>query len=83
MALESQINVYPNPSNGKFNIEVPQSFNIALLSVCDLMGKEIYSQNFSGQNSKYLLDLNGLSKGIYLLKIESKDQTVSKKLLID
>ncbi|MFA8301265.1 MAG: choice-of-anchor J domain-containing protein [Hyphomicrobiales bacterium] len=71
------IAIYPNPSNGKININ---EVNDGILKVVDLNGKEVFSQTLSlGQKS---VDLTELKNGLYLLKFYSNDKIYSAKILL-
>ena len=61
------ISVYPNPSNGIFNINLPSDYSSgAYVQVYDLSGKIIYSEYLKDQHA--ILDIANY-KGIYLLRI--------------
>jgi aminopeptidase N len=63
-------NIYPNPGKGKVWVE--PSFDAEVrLEVYDLQGKLCLQSN--GQES---FDLEGLAKGLYVLKFMSKDEAV-------
>ncbi|HAP70731.1 MAG TPA: hypothetical protein DCR04_13595 [Flavobacteriales bacterium] len=71
--------VYPNPSNGIFNIELETS-DMVSLSVMDLSGKIVQAEQYSG--SIHNLDLSGFEKGVYLLRLETTEgRAVSKVIL--
>jgi hypothetical protein len=68
------INVYPNPAIGQttlsFESAEAKQFHLTL---SDALGNKVMNESFEalvGENLK-LVDLNGLSKGIYILKLES------------
>ncbi|RAJ18010.1 T9SS type A sorting domain-containing protein [Olleya aquimaris] len=74
--------VYPNPSNGVFNIKTNanQTFN---LSVYDVTGKIIYTQlDVKATNTNYQLDLSTYSTGVYFLNLESNNSKITKKLIV-
>lgn len=55
--------VYPNPSNGKVTIDVPQETRVVIY---DLLGNMLYTATVnSGQNT---IDLSSLATGIYTIK---------------
>jgi hypothetical protein len=84
--LLGDMNVYPVPSNGithlSFNLK--QSSKIEI-SICDLTGKELKHVNEGeqqqGHHSK-LLSLEGLSSGVYFVKLSAEGKKLSQKLLI-
>ena len=56
-------NVYPNPSNGVFNISTSETVKI---SIVDITGKTVYQTN--SLEDKTAIDLSSLQSGIYLMK---------------
>lgn len=82
----STVSVYPYPASSFVNIEVkadaPASFNVRVM---DMMGKEFYCPVISKNNSgnKLTLGMDGLSKGMYLLVIQSGTTSVSKKIFLE
>ena len=61
------VNVYPNPSNGKFKIDLHKT-KITYLEIVNSVGQQIYF------NSEPLKSINlNVDQGIYLLKIYFKD----------
>ena len=82
--LEDSLFIHPNPSNGIFKISWNNGLTaIKNMKIHDISGKliKIINQDFSGLNN-YELDLNNLSKGLYLLKIQSDKTQVTKKLIL-
>ena len=78
---ETEISIYPNPSNGIFEIYYSQ--NISEVSVCDLSGKELTKALLDGQIGFSNLDLTKLNSGLYLLKFFSQTSVVvNKKITI-
>ncbi|WP_299053648.1 endonuclease [uncultured Polaribacter sp.] len=81
--LSTKVNVfenfrmYPNPTKGNtvyFNINETVNINIY-----NVLGKLVTTTKLSKNNTK--IDISKLSKGIYLVKINSKNQTITKKLI--
>ncbi|MBT3301019.1 MAG: T9SS type A sorting domain-containing protein [Bacteroidetes bacterium] len=69
------IQVYPNPSNGKFSLSYhTKSAEIRDISIqiVDLKGQQIYTENCEVNNSNFFKEFNfaKLSSGIYLIRIE-------------
>ena len=75
----NNIAIYPNPSNGIFNISLG---NIApsLIEVYDLTGKIILSKkDVVISNAETAIDLSSASQGIYFVKIvDTKNQIVKR-----
>ncbi len=85
--VEHKIDVYPNPSYGKFNIElinIPNSAQVKV-SVYNLSGTKIHSSlSFIDPQSGVIeKNLSSLTEGIYVLTVETKTGLfVTKKIVI-
>ncbi|UTW63311.1 T9SS type A sorting domain-containing protein [bacterium SCSIO 12741] len=70
------INIFPNPNNGLFNIDIENSLDSKLkLQVLDAQGKVIHEQRLQG-GSNNAIDLSGTSTGLYLIQIQDAGNTV-------
>ena len=69
--------VYPNPSNGKFNLDFGEGQ--WSVEVFDITGRKVYEGRHDGQT---VIDLNQCPKGIYFLKAMSEGREVTAKLTI-
>ncbi len=74
------IKIYPNPSNGKFNMELEQANNINI-SVVDMSGRIVYNKDLVNE-SFMEMDLSDFKKGIYILKLNIDNQEVTSKIVI-
>ena len=73
----SDFTVYPNPSTDFININ---SFDkIDGYSIYDLTGRVVKNSNPNSNN--FRIDVTSLSKGVYLVKLNSGDKTSSVKLI--
>ena len=70
--------VYPNPSNGQFNLSLNNFSDAQSIEVSDIKGKVVYSTNQVVSS----LNLETLATGVYMLKIQLKDKTIEEKLII-
>lgn len=75
----SNLNVYPNPSNGIINIEISES-NKFTVTINDILGKVISTDEI---NSTTTLDLQHLDKGVYFVNISNSTVTNTTKVIID
>ncbi|WP_341222093.1 endonuclease [Polaribacter atrinae] len=69
--------MYPNPTDGnKIYFKITES---AEVEVYNVLGKLIKTQNVNTNHNS--MDVSNLSKGIYLVKIKSENQSITKKLI--
>jgi arginine repressor len=59
----SKINLYPNPTTGLFNVELPEGVQNAQYQVFDMKGKTVYRGEL--YQSLNVINLSGLSNGMY------------------
>jgi len=76
------LNLYPNPSNSKVNISDQALNGDYQIEVYNNTGQEVYNSNLNLSNSKSI-DLSGLNKGFYFVKISNDKSTHTGKVLID
>jgi hypothetical protein len=75
-AANTRFNVYPNPvvDNVIFKMITPKNMD-AVIEIYDVSGKLCYSQNvhFSRDKAETKIDISSLAKGIYSLKVNTKE----------
>ena len=74
--FDGKINIYPNPTNGLFNIESKMEL---YYSIYDYSGKEIVSGKKDCNIQQ--LDLSNFKSGIYLLKLHNNQQQYTTKII--
>jgi hypothetical protein len=79
---QSTISLYPNPSNGKFQLNVLSGNNV-FMTVFDNMGRLVCSKN--NITSDTIIDLTNQSSGIYLIQITGSNfnQSIRYTLIND
>ena len=73
----SNVNVYPNPSVGIFNIQTTAD---AQLTVYNTNGENVYNGNLSAGNNK--LNLQNQNSGVYIFKIISAATTQNISVIL-
>lgn len=80
---ESDIEVFPNPTTGTVNIKISDSsiknFDIEIF---DILGRKYISKYNISSLNEYSLDISNCPEGMYVLKINSGDTIINKKLLL-
>ncbi len=72
---KSGFKLFPNPSNGTFNLEIRDAVNENVsIEVLDLNGKVVFKQNRNlGSGNLALLQLNNLTNGVYLVRVNANN----------
>ena len=71
--------MYPNPASDKVSIQLPSGAENATVEFYDSLGRLALSKKVTRINNK--MDVNALSKGIYILKVFTADQIGSQKFI--
>ena len=78
--LTTQFNLYPNPATTVVNINSAENMPVNKVTVYDVVGKLLSTQNFNNQTN-IQLNTENLASGTYLLHIETAEGTAVKKLV--
>jgi hypothetical protein len=74
---ESNVMVYPNPSNGTFNLNLGAGqWNV---EVYDITGRKVYENRMDGRS---VLNLGKCHKGMYFLKATGDSRGVTAKVMV-
>ncbi len=75
--------IYPNPTLGIVNLNFVSPNNMAEISLTDLSGKILKSQDAKVLNGEFnsRLNISGFAKGTYILRIESGDLSVQRRIV--
>ncbi|NOQ26220.1 MAG: T9SS type A sorting domain-containing protein [Bacteroidales bacterium] len=73
--------VYPNPSNGRFNIITKNVENESEIEIHDAAGKLVYKGRIENSDT-HAVDLQDSPAGIYFIKVQSGNTIVNKKVII-
>ncbi len=79
----ANIEVYPNPSNGMFTIDMGNLHGKYNIRVTDVLNQMVYENIHEINNAdKLQIDLSNQEKGVYFIKIKTSSQEIVKKVLI-
>lgn len=82
-SIVGNITIYPNPTAGFFNVGITDISN-GIIEIADITGKTVLKQNFKDTDSTgIILEINiaSLQQGVYMVKIISDKNVVSKKII--
>ncbi|MCF6347578.1 MAG: multicopper oxidase domain-containing protein [Flavobacteriaceae bacterium] len=78
--LSNKLKVYPNPANNKIHIILEGELNIDTIEIIDQLGRIVLDKkiNFSEDS----IQIEGLSKGVYFLRIYVDNLNITKKIVV-
>jgi sugar lactone lactonase YvrE len=81
-AKNNRITIYPNPTNGFFNLELSGVTNLKNneIEIYNVFGEKVYSSNIISPLTTLNLDV---PNGVYFLKLKNEQRTVTQKIIIN
>lgn len=77
--FNAQISVYPNPTNGLFQLALPETLFGNTLVLTNTTGQVIETRVVNSTLVDY--DFRNLSNGIYFIQVETENGLISKKII--
>lgn len=74
-AQEDNIKAYPNPANVEVNIPVGDNYGAVTLTIMDMSGKVVSTQNIEMESALLTVDVTTLSTGSYIFNLTHGDET--------
>tara|TARA_R110000751_G_scaffold273237_1_gene373970 strand:+ start:104 stop:1189 length:1086 start_codon:yes stop_codon:yes gene_type:complete len=75
--ITQTVKMFPNPANGN-EVTIVSNYELSA-EVYDLLGKKVKIQNITTNQKK--LNISGLAKGVYVVRLNSKNGSITKKLI--
>ena len=73
--------VYPNPSEGVFDVVLPSATGTSTISVFDMSGRSVFSKTFEGISLH--VDASGvLSSGVYVVRVFNNNTVSTSRLIV-
>lgn len=80
----SDINLYPNPNNGSFNVQFTPYSDQINVSVFDIRGRVIFNKQYQNNGLfNETIQLDNVQSGIYLVKIQDGSKNLTKKIIVE
>ncbi|MNX94928.1 hypothetical protein D3C86_1271770 [compost metagenome] len=80
--LSRRLSVYPNPATDQVTIAL-DGIAMQSVEVLDMLGRRVFVQEYKAGISKATADLSNVSKGTYILRINTKDKgSVHRKIIV-
>lgn len=70
--------VFPNPTNGRLSIQLPDFNGLIYVEVFDLQGRFLFKQSVSANQ---VVDLSSLPAGVYWLRAEAGEEKLMGKII--
>ena len=75
------VSIYPNPSTGKFTVELGAEIS-GTVEVYNMLGAKVLSFKKETNNTRYEVDLTGHPTGVYTVRMESNGKLITQKLIL-
>jgi len=76
---QKEFKIYPNPSNGNFNIIFDDSNGINTVEIISLLGQKVFEKATQSAS----LSVSNLQKGTYLIKVSKDSKSRTEKIIIN
>lgn len=77
---QKEFKIYPNPSNGNFNVIFDDSNGIHSVEIISLLGQKVFEKNNVKSAS---ISVTNLPKGTYLIKVTKDSKSRTEKIIIN
>jgi endonuclease I/chitodextrinase len=77
---EKEFKIYPNPSNGEFNVIFDDSNSVHSVEIYSLLGQKVFEKQKTASST---ISINNLQKGTYLIKVTKDSKSTIKKIIIN
>jgi hypothetical protein len=74
---KAQLSIYPNPSNGNFNITVDGEYEV---TVVNSVGQVVHSEVIVNNSE---IDLGNVVSGLYIVTVKSNDKFATQSIVIE
>jgi len=77
----SDFALYPNPTDGMLFLDLPALESEATLTIFDVLGNTLLQSAVFQKRNQY--DLNALPSGLYFVKVETEEGSVTKRIVVE
>ena len=78
---QNKLSVFPNPASNYLDVIIDSEQSFHLLELFDMQGRKVLSQQL--WDVKNRLDIQYLERGTYMLKVYSKGQQLTKRIVLN
>lgn len=80
--INELIRIYPNPTSGKFCIDLKEPKLKMEVEIYNVLGQKIYESSTHYPLPIYEIDFSSYTKGVYLIKINDGENSYSEKIMV-
>ena len=79
------VSIYPNPTAGRFDVKLTGFEKEAVIQIINVTGQVISETKVAITNdvTSKAFNLNGMAKGVYILKVTSGNNLTFRKVILD
>lgn len=77
---QNEFKIYPNPSNGNFNIIFSDAISNHSVEIFSILGQKVFEKENTQSSS---ISVSNLSKGMYLIKVSKDSKSCTEKIIIN
>jgi len=85
LLLEDDVRIFPNPTHGDVNIEIPKSIDAgnARVEVYNTLGKRVHTETYTiSAKGKFHFNMGDRAPGIYFARLTIGDQQLVKRIVL-
>jgi hypothetical protein len=75
------LKAYPNPANNSIQIQIPISSTNSKITIYNLLGEEIFTNEIAAQTNAIFINLNDWKAGSYIIRWNNQTTTLSSSFL--
>jgi hypothetical protein len=83
ISVNNRINIYPDPATTQLTIQTTMFHNVVAVSIMNVLGQEAASPPapLQRRGEDAVIDVSGLSAGIYFLQLKSENRSIAKMFI--
>jgi plastocyanin len=80
----NEISIYPNPSNGNFQLKLDNSHSAKEydLGIYTLKGQKVYAKSGMQQQNSTNIEISDLPKGVYIVRLYGSKENIYRKIVV-
>ncbi len=75
----AELKIFPNPSDGIFNIKIPSDFEARQIEILSSNGTVIYRNNIN--NNQLEMDIRDVKPGVYFIRLISNNNILTRRII--